>query len=576
MPALLLLLLVLALLPAAPAGATAPGKNGAIAFVGHRGPDPVLFIRRSGRTVGLLRGDGLADPAWSPAGRRLALTREVPGVGRAVWILNADGTGLRQLTASELAGSAPAWAPSGRRLAFAAGPVGARTIHVIKADGTGEHAITAGADDERDPSWSAKDRIVYTATTPTGADVFTVPSAGGTPRRLTFKPGDDTDPVWSPRGDQIAFVRGTGGVWVMSRYGRGARRVAHVPGGMEQGIAWAPDGSRLVFAGGKPGRRQIYSAGLDGKGLRTLSLPTSDGEDPDWQSTGHFPVIAAAGDIACSPTGASFNGGLGKPGLCAMGRTSDLLLQPDLAAVLVLGDEQYEQGQLDGFYASFGPSWGRLGPLLRPVPGNHEYRTPGAQGYYDYFNGSGVQRGRAGDRARGGYYSFDIGTWHLVALDSNCASIPGGCSTGSPQQQWLERDLRQHRSHCTLAFWHHPLYSSRASEEGRGSPEVRDLYRTLHAAGADVVLNGHQHFYERLAPQDPDGNLDRAHGLRTFVVGTGGKSLDQADFRDRNSQAFSADTYGVLELTLRPNGLDWHFRGAGPVAYFDSGRAPCH
>ncbi|MFL5844706.1 MAG: metallophosphoesterase [Solirubrobacteraceae bacterium] len=577
MPVVVLLLLaLLALASPSPAPAAAPGENGAIAFLGHRGPDPVLLIRRGGRTVGLLREAGLADPAWSPTGRRLAVTRETVGEGRAVWILNADGTGLRRLTPLELAGAAPAWAPGGRKLAFAAGPSGARTIHVITADGTGERAVTAGPEDQHDPSWGPRDRIAFAARTPTGEDIFTVSARGGTPRRLTFKPGDDTDPVWSPRGDRIAFVRGSGGVWTMSAYGRGARKIAHIPGGMEQGIAWAPDGSRLIFGGGKAGRRQIWSVKLDGKGRRTLSLETSNGEDPDWQSAGHFPVIAAGGDIACPPTGASFNGGIGTPGLCAMGRTSNLLLQPDLSAVLVLGDEQYEQGQLENFYGSFGPSWGRLGPLLRPVPGNHEYRTPGAAGYYDYFNGIGNRRGRGGDRESGSYYSFDVGEWHIVALDSNCASIPGGCAEGSPEQRWLQRDLAEHRKHCTLAYWHHPLYSSRASEEGRGSPQVRALFETLHNAGADVVLNGHQHFYERLAPQDPDGNLDRAHGLRTFVVGTGGKSLDQADFRDSNSQAFSADTYGILELTLRPKGLDWNFRAAGPVEYFDSGRAPCH
>jgi hypothetical protein len=362
----------------------------------------------------------------------------------------------------------------------------------------------------------------------------------------------------------------------MSRFGRGARKVIHVPGGIEDGIAWAPDGSRLLFAGGPAGRRQIFSVQLNGKGRRALSLPTSNGQDPDWQSVGHPPVISVGGDIGCPPEGASFNGGLGRPGLCAMGRTSDLLLRPDLWAVLPLGDLQYPDGELAGFYASYGPSWGRLNALAKPIPGNHEYHTPGAAGYFDYFNGVGVRRGRAGDRERGGYYSYDLGDWHVIALNSNCAQVPGGCDTGSPQQRWLARDLQLHRSHCTLAYWHHPLFSSLAFEEGRGSKQIVDLWETLHAAGADLVVAGHQHFYERLAPQDTNGTLDRAFGIRSFVVGTGGKSLDQADFRDRNSQAFSADTYGILQLTLRPNGFDWRFRGAGPVEFFDSGKAPCH
>jgi hypothetical protein len=475
-----------------------------------------------------------------------------------------------------MAGAQPTWAPGGRRLAYAAGPAGARRIHLVGADGRGDVELTRGPGDQHDPSWCRGHRIAFAGGARGGDEIYTVSARGGTPRRLTFKPGDDKDPAWSPRGDQIAYVRGTGGLGVKSPYGRGKRRVAHVPGGVEQGLAWAPDGSRIVFAGGPPGARRVYSVRPDGKGLRPLSLPGSNGEDPTWQSTGRDPVIAAAGDIACSPTGRSFNEGRGRGGRCDMARTSDLLLEPDLASVLVLGDEQYEQGELGNFEASFAPSWGRLGALLRPVPGNHEYRTPGAQGYWDYFNGPGGLAGRIGDPARGGYYSFDVGAWHVVALDSNCGVVPGGCDYGSPQQQWLEDDLRRHPRRCTLAFWHHPLFSSRASEEGRGSPEVRGLWRTLYAFGADVVLNGHQHFYERLAPQDADGNADADRGLRAFVVGTGGKSLDQADFRDRNSQAFSADSYGVLELRLHPSSYEWSFRPAGPEAYYDSGRAACH
>ena len=554
------LTLALAAVLLAPSAASAayPGENGAIMFVGERGGSTALYLRESGTTRGFLREPNIGDPVFSPQGRRIAVTRELPVAGRAIWVFNADGTGPRQLTASELAGSHATWAPDGRELAYAAGTSGARTIHVIRADGQRDRQLTAGPADQHDPAWSRKGIVAFTQTNPGGEDVYTVSADGGTPRQLTFKRGDDADPAWSPNGSSLAFVRGTGGIWVMSRFGNGAHRVVHVPGGIEQGVAWAPDGSRLVFAGGPAGSRQVYTVKLNGKGLRPLTLPTSNGADPDWRSVGHVPVIDVAGDIACDPSGRSFNGGLGTPNLCAMRRTSDLLLQPDLSAVLALGDLQYPEGELAYFYDSYGPSWGRLNSLIRPVPGNHEYRTPGAAGYYDYFNGLGVRRGTAGDRNRGGYYSFNLGDWHLIALDSNCAAIPGGCEEGSPQQRWLARDLVVHRSHCTLAFWHHPLFSSIAFEEGRGSKDTQALWRTLHAAGADLVLSGHQHFYERLAPQDPNGNLD------------------QADFRDRNSLAFSADTYGVLELRLRPNGYDWRLRGAGPVQYFDSGRAPCH
>lgn len=562
------------LLLAAPAGAAYPGQNGSIAFVGEKRGDKAIYVRSGGRTRGLLREGLVGDPVFSPQGLRLALTRELPGVGRGVWILNADGSGARPLTAPELVGSHPTWAPGGARLAYAAGPQGARTIHVIGADGNDDRPLTFGPADQQDPAWSPKDTIAFTQTNPSGEDVYTVPARGGTPRQLTRKAGDDADPAWSPDGRRLAFVRGRGGIWVMGRFGGGARKVVEVPGGPEQGVAWSPDGARLVFAGGRPGRRQIFTVKLNGKGLRAISLRQSNGSDPDWRPVGYNPVIAAAGDIACSPAAPAFNDGLGRPGLCAMKRTSDEMLKSDLAAVLVLGDTQYPEGELDYFFRSFGPSWGRLKPLLRPAPGNHEYLTPGAEGYFDWFNGTGVQNGPAGDRRRG-YYSFDIGKWHLIALNSNCRQVPGGCGEGSPQQRWLARDLALRGRKCTLAFWHHPLFSSLAVEEGRGSKETRALWVTLQGAGADLVVTGHQHFYERLAPQDSDGKLDREFGLRSFVVGTGGRSLDQADFSDANSQAFSADAYGVLELELQPRSYRWRFRGAGPEEYFDSGRAAC-
>lgn len=577
MPAVLLAVLavLLSALPE-PADAAYPGRNGAIAFAGERRGERMLYVRRGGRTQGLLRGGGLADPAWSPRGVRLAVTREVPGVGRAIWIYNRDGTGARQLTPAENAGAHATWAPGAGRLAYAAGVAGQRRIHVIGADGAGDRELTASEPaDQYDPAWSRRNRIAFVSPTPTGEDVFTVSARGGTPRRLTARPGNDADPAFSPDGSQIAYVRGAGGIWVMSAYGRGKRRVVHVPGGVEQGVAWSPDGRRLVFGGGPPGARRIYSVRLDGRGLTPLSLPRSDGSDPDWQPTGLDPVIGAAGDIACNPLGRSYNNGLGRSRLCAMARTSAQLLRSDLSAVLALGDLQYPDGRLHYFYQSFGPSWGRLKPIMRPVPGNHEYRVPYGQGYYDYFNGAGVRRGRAGDRTRGGYYSFNLGRWHVVALDSTCSAVVGGCGEGSPQQRWLQRDLRRNRRRCTLAFWHRPLFSSLASQEGRGSRETAALWQTLEAAGADVVVSGHQHFYERLAPQDSFGNLDRAHGIRSFVVGTGGASIDNADFLDRNSQAFSSDTFGVLELTLSPGGYRWRFRPAGPDPYYDEGRARC-
>jgi 3',5'-cyclic AMP phosphodiesterase CpdA len=214
--------------------------------------------------------------------------------------------------------------------------------------------------------------------------------------------------------------------------------------------------------------------------------------------------------------------------------------------------------------------------LLRPVPGNHEYLTPGAAGYFDFFNGAGVQRGRAGDRAQGGYYSFDAGAWHIVALNSNCREVPGGCDVGSPQQQWLARDLARNPRPCTLAFWHHPLFSSLAHEEGRGSKQTLALWQTLYDARADLVLSGHQHFYERLQSQDAAGNLDSARGIRTFVVGTGGKGLDGRDVADRNSVVFHNESFGVLELELHARHYEWRYHPTNGDPFTDVGSAVCH
>jgi hypothetical protein len=277
------------------------------------------------------------------------------------------------------------------------------------------------------------------------------------------------------------------------------------------------------------------------------------------------PLIAAAGDIACSPTDPGYNGGAGTAERCRQRATSDLLVGGGFDAVLPLGDNQYWEGALADYLVSFAPSWGRLGPLLRPVPGNHEYETSDAAGYFDYF-GAGV-----GERGRG-WYSYDVGSWHLVALNSNCGAV-GGCGPGSPQVQWLEDDLAAHPRACTLAYWHHPRFSSGV----HGDDSTFDAFwQTLYRFGADVVLVGHDHDYERFAPQDPSGNTDRDFGIREFVAGTGG--IEQRPFAAtrRNSEVRDDSGFGVLSLRLRPGGYDWQFLPAAGSTLADSGSGICH
>ncbi|MDX6669288.1 MAG: hypothetical protein QOK04_2668 [Solirubrobacteraceae bacterium] len=272
------------------------------------------------------------------------------------------------------------------------------------------------------------------------------------------------------------------------------------------------------------------------------------------------PTLAAAGDIACSP------GAPETPTSCQQTATAALLDALSPTVVAPLGDVQYEIGHLDDFVGSFDATWGAFRPIMRPVPGNHEYLTPGALGYYGYFGSL------AGPAAGTGYYSYDVGAWHLIALDSNCGFVSGGCGTGSPQETWLRGDLASHANRCTLAYWHHPMFSSNGFTE-----PVQDLWRALYDGGADVVLTAHTHAYERFAPQTTAGVLDSSRGIREFVVGTGGKAptafptgpADNTEVRDNTS-------FGLLLLTLHAASYDWQFIPVAGGRFTDSGSAGCH
>ena len=302
----------------------------------------------------------------------------------------------------------------------------------------------------------------------------------------------------------------------------------------------------------------------------TLVVTTADPEFPrpipePLPAPSDDPMIAAAGDIACSPTSSSFNSLLGTSSSCRMMATSDLLLRDAPDAVLLLGDIQYENGALNDFWRSYDPTWGRVKSITRPVPGNHEYGTSNASGYFDYFGAA------AGDRSKG-YYSYDLGSWHIIALNSQCSAV--GCGTGTTQHKWLVNDLAQHPATCTLAYWHIPRFSS--GSHGSNST-YQPFWQALYDAGADVVLNGHDHDYERFAPQTPSGSADGARGVREFVVGTGGKSLYSFGSSRPNSQVRKTGVFGVLELTLHPTSYDWKFVPAGgDMTFTDSGSTACH
>jgi hypothetical protein len=280
-------------------------------------------------------------------------------------------------------------------------------------------------------------------------------------------------------------------------------------------------------------------------------------------------TVMAAGDTACDPTNSHFNGGDGDNSFCQEKATSDLVASAHPDAVLALGDNQYEDAALSAFLASYDPTWGRFDSITYPVLGNHEYQTPGATGYFAYF-------GALAHNMPGGYYSFNLGAWHMIALNSECGEPGiGGCGFGSRQEQWLLSDLAANRSPCTLAFWHEPRFTS-----GRNlnHPAQQDLWQDLYAFGTDVVLNGHDHIYERFAPQDPQQQAD-PRGIREIIVGTGGNN-HQPNYGtiQPNSVVRDNKTYGVLRLVLRPDSYDWQFmpaKHAGNGSFTDKGTASC-
>jgi hypothetical protein len=279
------------------------------------------------------------------------------------------------------------------------------------------------------------------------------------------------------------------------------------------------------------------------------------------QNTRHTtgdPVVVAAGDIAsCSSKGDE--------------ATAHLLARIH-GRVLTLGDNAYEDGTAADFRECYDPSWGKYKARTKPAPGNHDYSggeaaIGTAKGYFGYF------RKIASDRATG-YYSYNLGQWHLLSLNSNCAEV-GHCDSSSPQMRWLKANLAaNHDERCTLAYFHHPRFSS--GVEHGSIEEVKPLWDALYAAGVDVVLNGHEHNYERFAEQDPNGRADPQRGIGEFVVGTGGESHYPIFEPIANSEVHNDHTYGVLKLTLHPKGYEWRFVPAGGGTFTDSGSARCH
>ena len=258
-------------------------------------------------------------------------------------------------------------------------------------------------------------------------------------------------------------------------------------------------------------------------------------------------VLVGAGDIAdCAKTGDSLTANL---------------MDTIPGTVFAAGDNAYPNGASSDYKNCYNPTWGRFKSRTKPVPGNHDYLTAGAAGYFNYF---GAVAGASGK----GYYSYDLGNWHVVALNSNIAM-----NVGSPQEVWLKADLANSTKRCTVAYWHHPLFSS--GNEGPHA-ETKPLYQDLYDAGAELVIVGHDHDYERFAPQTPDGVADSQHGIREIVAGTGGGGLFVVYPPVPNSEVLNNNTLGVLKLTLHAAGYSWKFLPIAGKTFTDSGSYPCH
>ena len=298
-----------------------------------------------------------------------------------------------------------------------------------------------------------------------------------------------------------------------------------------------------------PSAGQAASGSPSAAALPSAASSTSSGPAASPARSGD-PVLVGAGDIAdCGLDGDS--------------ATATLVASIE-GTVFTAGDNVYPAGSPSQFRDCYGPTWGRFLDRTRPAPGNHDHETRDLAGYLGYFGAAAAPAGKS-------WYSYELGTWHVIVLDSSCDAV-GGCGPNSDQGRWLASDLAASRARCTLAIWHHPRFSS--GEHGDDAA-VAPFWRALYDAGADLIINGHDHDYERFAPQDPEGREDRTRGIREFVVGTGGAALRGFSSPAANSELRAAVVHGVIRLTLHRGSYEWAYLPTTP-SFTDAGSSRCH
>jgi len=310
-------------------------------------------------------------------------------------------------------------------------------------------------------------------------------------------------------------------------------------------------GRQITWESGGAAASVNTSGRVTGQALGTATV-TAMCEGQSGSSTitvvepGAVHVLVGAGDIA-NGSSASYE--------------TAKLLDNIAGTVFTAGDNAYSDGTEQDFAQRYEPTWGRHKARTRPSPGNHDYHTPDAAGYYAYFGANAGPAGR-------GYYSYDLGDWHIISLNSEISM-----SASSPQVQWLRDDLAANTKDCILAYWHRPRFSSGTHGSSTG-PKV--LWEVLYEAGAEIVVVGHDHNYQRFAPQTAEGVADPARGIRQFVAGMGGAGLYTFSTPIANTEAYNVDTHGVLKFTLGPGTYTWEFIPIAGKTYTDSGTGTCH
>ena len=319
-----------------------------------------------------------------------------------------------------------------------------------------------------------------------------------------------------------------------------------------------------------------YSFGLTAGATAARIFDSTEGANPPQLvvETNTDPVVVVSGDVACAPDDSGLNGGAGTPGHCHERATAALIGQIAPAALLMTGDGQYNSGSLADYTARYGSSWGAYRSITKPTLGNHDYGQSGAAGYFGYFGDTATPMQPGCRKACNGWYSFDVGAWHVVNINAECSRTNGGvgCAAGSPQDLWLEADLAAHPNTCTMVMGHRPRWSSNSF----ASPDIAPLMDDMYAAGVDLYVTGHAHSYERFAPMNPAGVADPAGGVRQFVVGTGGDNFSGFGTVVANSQVRKTGIFGVMKLNLHPDSYDWSFVADPSTPWSDSGTGACH